>query len=269
MIASSPPPPPSGSPAGDAPPTRLDGPGAATLAATALALEAQAVDASTDAAEAAATSAPHTRTRIVRVRRPARVVRRPPPASPSSAVASSPEAGNDTQSELRDWIKENAALLSNASLLISIAALAINFLPPNGLLNPYIQALIFGAALLLLIELHHQWPDDLQIHVFGRSGMTRQHSWRMTAFALLFQIATVLFALWATLNNPLILLPLTAFAVIIAFRIWYFRHHQGLVARIVGIVALVIVLLISELLMGIVWAVLNNQQITIELWTDR
>lgn len=206
--------------------------------------------------------------RSSRAQRHVRVIHQPAPSLAAPGGQTNAAGEPSSQSELRDWIKENATLLSNASLLISIAALAINFLPQAGLLNPYIQALIFGAAFLLLIELHHQWPDDLQIHVFGRQGSTRHHSWRMTAFALLFQIATVLFAVWATLTNPLILLPLTAFAVIIAFRTWYFRHHQGLLARIVGIVALVVVLLISELLMGIVWSLATNQPITIEIWTD-
>lgn len=202
------------------------------------------------------------------MRRPAHALRQPRAVIPEPLSA--PDASEDsTESELRDWIKTNAPLLSNASLLISIAALAINFLPQNGFLNPYIQALIFGAALLLLIELHHQWPDDLQISVFGRSGMPRNHSWRMTGFAILFQIATVLFALWAALTNPLILLPLTAFGVIIAFRTWYFRRHQGLLARAFGFTALVLVLLISELLMGVIWSLLTNQPITIELWSDR
>src|SRR3954471_20742382 len=35
----------------------------------------------------------------------------------------------DTRAELRDWIKDNATLLSNASLLISLAAVALSLLP--------------------------------------------------------------------------------------------------------------------------------------------
>src|SRR5215217_8131185 len=55
----------------------------------------------------------------------------------------------DTRSELRDWIKDNATLLSNASLLISLAAVALSLLPDVGVFSPYLKALIFAAALLL------------------------------------------------------------------------------------------------------------------------
>jgi hypothetical protein len=189
----------------------------------------------------------------------------PPGAEPGTIAQ---ETRVNTTSELRDWIKDNATLLSNASLLISISALALNLLPSAGFLNPYIQAMIFGAAFLLLIELHHQWPADLQIHVFGRSGVPRHHSWRMTAFALLFQIATVLFAIWATLSSPFILFPLAAFAVIIAFRTWYFRYHQGPVARIAGLIFLVLVLIVTELFMAVVWAVVADYHINISLFED-
>ena len=212
--------------------------------------------------------------RVVRIsrssrrRRPARLVRtHSGPAVPRTAAFTTPTQP-DTRSELRDWIKDNATLLSNASLLISIAALALSILPSTGFLDPYIKALIFGAALLLLVELHHQWPDDLQIHAFRKPVLPKTHSWRMSSFAILMQIATVLFAIWATLTNPIILLPLTALAVVIAFRTWYFRHFSGIVARVFGIVALVAVLLISEVLMVIVWAAISGQQVTLELFTD-
>lgn len=211
--------------------------------------------------------------RSSRRRRPARLVRThvSPDISRATIPGSSGDALSqpDTRSELRDWIKENATLLSNASLLISIAALALSVLPSTGFLDPYIKALIFGAALLLLVELHHQWPDDLQLHAFRKAALPRTHSWRMSSFAILMQIATVLFAVWATLTNPIILLPLTALAVVIAFRTWYFRHFSGIVARVFGIVALVAVLLISEVLMVIVWAAISGQQVTLEFFTDR
>lgn len=203
-----------------------------------------------------------------RRRRPQVVRARRIVATEGVAADSVPEPVADTTSELRDWIKDNATLLSNASLLISISALALNLLPSAGFLNPYIQALIFGAAFLLLIELHHQWPTDLQIHVFGRSGIPRQHSWRMTAFALLFQIATVLFAVWATLSSPFILFPLAAFAVIIAFRTWYFRYHQGIWARIAGLIFLLLVLIVTEVIMAVVWAAVADYHITITLLED-
>jgi hypothetical protein len=122
--------------------------------------------------------------------RPARVVRSrgrltpeaaPRPSPPATGPDSlEPNAPVNTQSELRDWIKENATLLSNASLLISLAAIALNLLPNAGFLDPYIKGLIFGAALLLLIELHHQWPDDLQLHVLRTNIRPVNHSWRMT-----------------------------------------------------------------------------------------
>jgi hypothetical protein len=136
-------------------------------------------------------------------------------------------------------------LLSNASLLISLAAVALGLLPSAGFLDPYIKALLFGAALLLLIELHHQWPPDLQLHALRRSIRPENHSWRMTGFAFLLQVATLIFALWATLTNPQILVPLTAFGLVLAFRHWYFRHFGGFLAKSFGIVALIAVLLIS------------------------
>lgn len=257
---------------------------APSIAAAAIALKTQADAATTDASSTApriradgrpSGRARNSAVRVVRsprVRRPARLVpaaRVPGTAGQETDHAASDPPRSDTRSELRDWIKDNATLLSNASLLISISALALNLMPGAGFLDPYIQALIFGAAFVLLIELHHQWPRDLQMHVVGRSGLPRQHSWRMITFAVLFQIATVLFAIWATLTNPLILLPLTAYGVYIAFRTWYFRRFQGKLATIVGILILIAVLLISELLMVIVWALITNQEVTIELWRDR
>src|SRR5215207_9638556 len=212
------------------------------------------------------------------IRRPRGV---PPSARPSGLVdpAHLPahEAARDaveehpppeTRSELRDWIKDNATLLSNASLLISLAAVALSLLPDVGIFSPYIKALIFAAALLLLTELHHQWPEDLQLHMLRTNARPEHHSWRMTSFALVMQVATILFAVWAILTNPIILLPLTALAVFFAFYRWYFRRHSGFVARIFGIVALVAVLLISELLMVVVWAAVTGEKATIELWAE-
>jgi hypothetical protein len=174
----------------------------------------------------------------------------------------------DTRSELRDWIKDNATLLSNASLLISLAAVALSLLPDVGFFVPYIKALIFAAALLLLVEMHHQWPEDLQLNMLRKNARPENHSWRMTAFAFVMQVATVVFAAWATLSNPIILLPLTALAVVLAFRQWYFRRYGGLLARGFGIIALVAALLVSELLMLVVWAAVTGEQVTVELWAE-
>ena len=172
------------------------------------------------------------------------------PTAPDAAQdAAGDLSGTDTRSELRDWIKDNATLLSNASLLISLAAVALSLLPDVGIFAPYIKALIFAAAFLLLTELHHQWPEDLQLHMLRKNARPDNHSWRMTAFAFVMQIATILFAAWAILTNPIILLPLTALAVVLAFRQWYFRRYGGLLARSFGIIALVAVLLLSEVLM--------------------
>ncbi len=253
--------------------------GQAAVIATGIALQAQQVAAAEthQERESAATIVVPARRRRPRVVRARRIIstdegpdtgRTHPNQGDAAPAAVAAETKHDTTSELRDWIKDNATLLSNASLLISISALALNLLPSAGFLNPYIQALIFGAAFLLLVELHHQWPDDLQLHVFGRSGVPRQHSWRMTAFALLFQIATVLFAVWATLSSPFILFPLAAFAVIIAFRTWYFRYHQSTVARIAGVLFLIVVLILTELLMAVVWAVVADYHINITLLED-
>ena len=174
----------------------------------------------------------------------------------------------DTRSELRDWVKDNATLLSNASLLISLAALTLNLLPEVGVFTPYVKALVFAAALLLLTELHHQWPEDLRLHVLRTNARPANHSWRMTAFAIVMQVATLVFAAWATLTNPIILLPLTALAVVVAFRQWYFRRHGGVLARGFGIVALVAVLLLSEVLMVVVWAAVTGEEVTLELWAE-
>jgi hypothetical protein len=174
----------------------------------------------------------------------------------------------DTRSELRDWIKDNATLLSNASLLISLAAVTLSLLPDVGIFAPYIKALIFAAAFLLLTELHHQWPEDLQLNMLRKNARPENHSWRMTAFAFVMQVATILFAAWAILTNPIILLPLTALAVVLAFRQWYFRRYGGLLARSFGIIALVAVLLLSEVLMVIVWAAVTGEQVTVEFWSE-
>lgn len=174
----------------------------------------------------------------------------------------------NTNSELRDWLKENASLLSNASLLISISAIALKALPAEGVLNPYIQALIFAAALTLLVEMHNQWPDDLQLHMFRRPAFPQNHSRRMTAFAVLMQLATVLFAAWATLTNPAILFPLAAFGIFMAFRQWYFRRFLGWPARILGVLMLIVVLLLTELIMAIVYASFTGGHIEI-IFGDR
>ncbi len=248
-------------------------------------ISAEAADA--DRPEAAAPSAAKAVPGVHRVKRIRRTSRRdsalesrvngarsdaaPPPATQNLATpgATPPEQPPiDTQSELRNWIKDNATLLSNASLLISISALALNLLPETGFLDPYIKALIFGAALLLLIEMHHQWPDDLQLHMFRPMSLPENHSWRMVAFAFIMQVATLVFAVWATLTTPLILVPLTALAVVVGFRQWYFRRFRGVFARGFGIIALIAVLLLSELMMVIVWAAITGEQITIQLWAD-
>lgn len=197
-------------------------------------------------------------------RRPARIARRPRTAS-ARAVATAEAAAEERNlnSELRDWLKENASLLSNASLLISISAIALKALPADGVLNPYIQALIVAAALTLLVEMHHQWPDDLQLHMFRRPAFPQNHSRRMTLFAVLMQLATVVFAAWATLTNPLILFPLAALAIFVAFRQWYFRRFTGWPARILGILVLVLVLLFAELLMAIAYTAFTGGHIEI------
>ncbi|MBA2596531.1 MAG: hypothetical protein H0V00_07890 [Chloroflexia bacterium] len=158
--------------------------------------------------------------------------------------------------------------MSNASLLISLATIALSLLPDVGFFSPYIKALLFAAALLLLTELHHQWPEDLQLHMLRKNARPENHSWRMIGFALVMQVATLVFAVWATLTNPIILLPLTALAVFFAFYRWYFRRYRGILARSVGIIALVAVLLLSELLMVVVWAAVTGEEVTIELWAE-
>jgi hypothetical protein len=194
------------------------------------------------------------------------------PVSATALDAAHDAAGDlsptDTRSELRDWIKDNATLLSNASLLISLAAVALSLLPDVGIFAPYIKALIFAAAFLLLTELHHQWPEDLQLHMLRKNARPENHSWRMTAFAFVMQVATILFAVWAIVTNPIILLPLTALAVVLAFRQWYFRRYSGLLARSFGIIALIAVLLLSEVLMVIVWAAVTGDEVTLEFWTE-
>src|SRR5215218_248033 len=220
---------------------------------------------------------PHARRRIVHRRgeptrqprgisgyEPASVPGRQTPLSAGAGEGSRP----DTRSELRDWIKDNATLLSNASLLISLATIALSLLPDVGFFSPYIKALIFAAALLLLTELHHQWPEDLQLHMLRKNARPENHSWRMIGFALVMQVATLIFAAWAILTNPIILLPLTALAVVFAFYRWYFRRYGGLLARLCGIIALVAVLLLSEVLMVIVWAAVTGEKATIELWAE-
>jgi hypothetical protein len=266
-------------------------PQAKEIAAAALVLSAEAAEISAEAEErdrpgsdpppspSVSGVRPRARSAFVpRRREPARRLRAISGSEPTAVPAQPTElAGDpgaeegsrpDTRSELRDWIKDNATLLSNASLLISLATIALSLLPDVGIFSPYIKALLFAAALLLLTELHHQWPEDLQLHMLRKNARPENHSWRMIGFALVMQIATIVFAVWATLTNPIILLPLTALVVIAAFYRWYFRRHDGLLARIVGIIALVAVLLISELLMVVVWAAVTGEEVTIELWAE-
>src|SRR5690606_34221798 len=104
---------------------------------------------------------------------------------------------------------------------------------------------------------------DLQLHMFRRAEFPQNHSRRMTVFALLMQLATVMFAAWATLTNPAILFPLAAFGIFMAFRQWYFRRYSGWPARVIGIVALIVVLLITELLMAVLWSSFTGGHIEI------
>lgn len=194
------------------------------------------------------------------------------PAQPAALDGAPEDPGEgappDSRSELRDWIKDNATLLSNASLLISLATIALSLLPDVGFFAPYIKALIFAAAFLLLTELHHQWPADLQLHVLRKNVRPENHSWRMIGFAVVMQVATLFFAAWATLTNPIILLPLTALGVIAAFYRWYFRRYRGMLARLFGVIALLVVLLLSEVVMAVVWAAVTGEEVTIELWAE-
>ncbi len=267
------------------------GPHAKEMATAALVLSAAAAESSADAEERDRSGAvpppdptvsgarPRARSAFVpRRREPPRRQRAVSESEPASVPAqstapdSAPDAEEgsreDTRSELRDWIKDNATLLSNASLLISLAAVALSLLPDVGFFSPYIKALLFAGSLLLLTELHHQWPEDLQLHRLRKQARAESHSWRMIGFALVMQVATLVFAVWAALTNPIILLPLTAFAVFFAFYRWYFPRHRGMLARSVGIIALVAVLLISELLMVVVWAAVTGDEVTLELWTE-
>lgn len=187
-----------------------------------------------------------------------------PDAAPAKGTSSA-NAEPDLQNELRGWIKDNASLLSNVSLLVSIAALALGLLPGEGWIEPYVQALILAAALVLLLELHQQWPVDLQLHRLRSASMPANHSWRMSAFSFLMQLATILFVIWAVLTTPQVLFPLTAIAIVFLFRKFYFRRFSGRFAGIIGIVSIIVVLLISEVLALIVWAALTDQTVTIEL----
>jgi hypothetical protein len=270
----------------------LPPPQAAVVSTAALVLSAEAAEMSAEAEErnrsrsepapSTSVSGPRPDARMAVVRRRRAPIRQPratahfqQTAAPvnSTALDTARDSAEDlsptdTRSELRDWIKDNATLLSNASLLISLAAVALSLLPDVGIFAPYIKALIFAAAFLLLTELHHQWPEDLQLHMLRKNARPDNHSWRMTAFAFVMQIATILFAAWAILTNPIILLPLTALAVVLAFRQWYFRRYGGLLARSFGIIALVAVLLLSEVLMVVVWAAVTGEQVTVEFWTE-
>lgn len=223
------------------------------------------VENSVEMATPRSTTPPQWTVRMMRPQRSRRTFVLPAAQPPPPAPAVTP---TDTQSELRNWVKDNATLLSNASLLISISALALNLLPETGILDPYIKALVFGAAIILLAEMHSQWPEDLQLHMLRPTVLREQHSWRMVAFAFIMQVATVVFAVWATLTTPLILIPLTALVVVVAFRQWYFRRFRGVVARGFGIIALIAALLLSELLMVLVWLVITGDQLTVDFWTN-
>src|SRR5215204_2920867 len=90
------------------------------------------------------------------------------PAHEAARDAAEERPPPETRSELRDWIKDNATLLSNASLLISLAAVALSLLPDVGMFSPYVRALICGAARLLVTEWRHQWPEDLQVDMLRK-----------------------------------------------------------------------------------------------------
>jgi hypothetical protein len=136
------------------------GPQTKDMAAVALVLSAAAeisaeaeehdrsrLDPSLDPADSAAR--PDARKAVVRrrrepIRQPRAVAqsgRTPDPGNPTALDAVSDAAEDpsrpDTRSELRDWIKDNATLLSNASLLISLAAVALSLLPDVGIFSPY------------------------------------------------------------------------------------------------------------------------------------
>jgi hypothetical protein len=70
----------------------------------------------------------------------------------------------------------------------------------------------------------------------------------------------------AILTNPLILVPLTALGIVLAFRQWYFRRFGGLFAKSIGILGLVAVLVITELFLLVIWEATTQGDVTFEVW---
>jgi hypothetical protein len=62
--------------------------------------------------------------------------------------------------------------------------------------------------------------------------------------------------------------PLTALEIVLAFRQWYFRRFGGLFAKSIGLLALVAVLVITELFLVVTWEATNQDDVTFEVWID-
>ena len=77
-------------------------------------------------------------------------------------------------------------------------------------------------------QLLDKLDKNVAVITYGMGSRADFRASNMTAFALVMQVATILFAAWAILTNPIILLPLTALAVFFAFYRWYFRRHSGI-----------------------------------------
>jgi hypothetical protein len=91
-----------------------------------------------------------------------------------------PNAPPDTKSELRAWIKENAALLSNARLMSRLAAIALNLLPNAGVLArsfgilALIAVLLISELLLLIVwKIICQGDLSFQVWVDERGQFSR------------------------------------------------------------------------------------------------
>jgi hypothetical protein len=68
------------------------------------------------------------------------------------------------------------------------------------------------------------------------------------------------------LSNLHILVPLTALGIVLAFRQWYFRRFGGLFAKSNGILALVAVLVTTELFLLVIWEATTQGDVTFEVW---
>lgn len=156
---------------------------------------------------------------------------------------------------LGDFVGVHSTLFSLIGALTGLTAFATKL--SLGWIEPYVQFLLLGAALLVWLELHSQWPRDLQLH---RGRLPDGRPWRFVAFAYMLQLATVAFAGYVLWTLPDLVASAVAVGVVAVCGVLGWRalertrgkrRRDALLARLWLVVSIAAAFLLSELLLEI------------------